>query len=639
MKSPLLLAAIALLFGMSVSVWAKGRELVTALSRDVVAVGESVPLVYRFVNTPDPADMPQSIPVEGGGLEIALAGTRRQSSANFSIGPGGLQDLSQSAIEYTYIVRALSPGPFTIRSFWVNVGGRQMKTEPVKLRVVDTGASLPRVAPAQPAVPQSPGNVMQQLMDQFIGGMLPQMQTPQLPVPMPQPGMAPPIAAQEGEEFFAEMTLGAKTAYVGEVVPLDLRFYFRADMVPDGFELDPARIRLSGEGFSVARPSQPTEATSDRDGVSYRVFTAHTAITPNKTGDLDIPPAELGIKVISRQMFGQVAQDRKILTNKAKLRVEPLPKEGKPLSFSGAIGQDLDFSGVVDPKSAEPGEPLNYTLSLKGRGNFDAIVAPELNSTTGWKTYQPKENFEPHDAAGFGGTKTFEYTIVAKHDQTATPGAEFSYFDPAKKEYVTLTADPLPVDAKGHASAATEPLPQVTQETPKSERGSSKPREGIAEPAKELLRGGVASLAPLARNPWFWWINFSLASAFLIALPLVFWLRRRAAKNAVLKELRWAIKQARSALTKASDREEFYNAAAHFVQARLAFGEGRSTRFIETANTLKRQIKDPVFHRELEAVLGRRDEIKYGGRSAGSLDIAEKNRVIALLDKLDSIHD
>ena len=641
MKSPFLLPA-AFLVCLGASALAQGREVVTALSRDVATVGDAIPLIYRFVNTPEPENMPQEIPVDG--LQITFQSAQTQRSMNFSFDNRGLRDNSETAIEYLYVVRPLQPGDFTIPGFEVRVGNRVMKTKPAKLRVMGAGSAVPRALPVQPSpVPNVPGAVFDpfQLLGQFLQGgtvQVPLPGSPGFPLPVPQPGMPQPDDVLEGKEFDAEMTVGAKTAFVGESVPLDLRFYFRADMVPDGFELDADRIRLSGDGFTVAGLSQPTETTIERDGVPYRVFTSHTTITPNKTGDLDIPPAELAIKVFTRQMFGQTSQDKKIPTNKAKLRVEPLPEEGRPLSFSGAIGQDFDFSADVDPRSAQPGEPLSYTLTLKGRGNFDVIVAPELNSVTGWKTYQPKENFEPDDAAGFGGTKTFEYKIVARHDQTATPGAEFSYFDPSRKEYITLKADPLPVDTKGLASQPAEP-PQQGGASAEPENASSPEREGIADPAQKLGQVSSVSMAPLAKNPWFWWINLSLAASFLIALPLVLWLRRRAAKNAALNELHWSLKQARSALVKASDRAEFYNAAAHFVQARLAVGEGKKARFFDATDALKRQVKDPVFRREIEAVLGRRDELKYGGRSAGSLDLAEKNRVVSLLEKFANNHD
>ena len=638
------LIAAAAILSMTGSAWAQGRELVTALSRDVIGVGESVPLIYRFVNTPDPVNMPQAIAVEGGGAEITLMGAQRQRNMNFSFGPGGLQDQSESAIEYTYIVRAVRPGNFTIRSFKVEVGGRQMKTEAVKFRVVGGGAPVPRAAPARPnAPPGVPGALDPfDLLNQMLQGGSVQIPVPVpggpgFPFPMPQPGGPPPTSGRDGEDFFAEMNVGAKTAFVGQAVPVDLRFYFPAGMVRDGWQ--PPEPQFSGDGFSVAPLSSPKQTVGEKNGGEYRIVTFRTAIIPAKTGDLEIPPATVGIQLVGGGMFGR-AEEIKVTSNAAKLRVEPLPEEGRPLSFSGAIGQDLKLSSSVSPKSAEPGEPLEYTLTISGRGNFDAMVAPELSETSGWRTYQPKETFQADDATGFGGSKSFEYKIVARRDQTATPGAEFSYFDLAEKKYVTRVAAPIAVDAKGRESSAAEPAADggstpAEDGAPQAETTAG----GIGEAAKDLASRGQTGFAPLLSSPSFWWINVSIAAALLIALPLVLWMRRRAARNAFAHELQWALKQAQSALAKASDRAEFYNAATHLVQARLAVGEGKKARFIDTGAALRRQVGDPVMRREIESVLGRRDELKYGGNTAGSLDPAEKNRVVAVLEKFSANHD
>ena len=511
-----------------------------------------------------------------------------------------------------------------------------MKTEAVKFRVVDGGAPVPRALPSRPI--GSPGasdpfDQLNQMMNQMMQGGTVQIPIPMpggsgFPLPMPQSG-PPPTSGRDGEDFFAEMNLGAKTAYVGQAVPVDLRFYFPAGMVRDGWQ--PPEPQFSGDGFK--------QTVGEKNGAEYRIVTFRTAIIPAKTGDLELPPATVGLQLVGGGMFGR-PEEIKVTSNAAKLRVEPLPEEGRPLSFSGTIGQDLKLSSSVSPKMAEPGEPLEYTLNISGRGNFDAMVAPELNATSGWRTYQPKETFQADDATGFGGSKSFEYKIVARRDQAATPGAEFSYFDLAEKKYVTRVAEPIAVDAKGRESSAAESAADGSSPSAAdAAKQAEAPAEGIGDAAKDFASRSKASFAPLLSSPSFWWINLSIAAAFLIALPLVLWARRRAARNALSHELHWALKQAQSALAKASDRAEFYNAAAHLVQARLAVGEGKKARFIDTSAALRRQIEDPVLRREIESVLGRRDELKYGGNTAGSLDPVEKNRVVAVLDKFSANHD
>lgn len=642
MRARLLFTA-AVLISIAGPAWAQGRELVTALSRDVAAVGESIPLIYRFVNTPEPSNMPQMIPVDG--LEITFQSAQTQRSMNFSFDNSGLRDQSETAIEYMYVVRPQRPGDFTIPGFEVRVGNRTMKTKPAKLRVVGAGSPVPRAAPAQPAVPPGQQGVPIdpfQLLNQMLGGggvQLPGM--PGFPLPMPQPGGPPPSGRRDGEDFFAEMNIGTRTAYVGQVVPVDLRFFFPAGMIRDGWE--PPDPQFSGDGFSVAPLGRPRQTTSERNGMDYRVYTFRTAIIPAKTGDLEIPPAKIGLQLISGAMFGRSAEEVEVVTSPGKLRVEPLPEDGRPISFSGAIGQDFELSADVDPQSAEPGEPLTFSLTVRGRGNFDAMVAPELNSTAGWRTFPPKDDFRPDEDSRFGGSKTFAFKMIARRDQTATPGAEFSYFDPDKKKYITLNVDPLPVVAKGResADAAAGEADDASAAAPSADAaaGDAVAVEGIGGLARTLGESGAKTFVPLVRKPWFVWGVISIGLALFTALPILFWLRRRAAKNALANELRWALKQAHSALGKAADRTEFYNAAAHLVQARLAVGEGQKGRFVDTTDALRRQVQDPVLRREIESVLGRRDEMKYGGRSGGALDAAEKSRVMAVLEKFTNNHD
>jgi hypothetical protein len=220
-------------------------------------------------------------------------------------------------------------------------------------------------------------------------------------------------------------------------------------------------------------------------------------------------------------MFGR-AEEIKVTSNAAKLRVEPLPEEGRPLSFSGAIGQDLKLSSSVSPKSAEPGEPLEYTLTISGRGNFDAMVAPELNETSGWRIYQPKETFQADDATGFGGSKSFEYKIVARRDQTATPGAEFSYFDLAEKKYVTRVTEPIPVDAKGRESITAEPLGSrvAGHSLSLGHEDSGSSSASVLSDSKDY--GDSESFW----NRWLRWFKIGLVAAGLLGVPAVFWWRR-----------------------------------------------------------------------------------------------------------------
>ena len=116
-------------------------------------------------------------------------------------------------------------------------------------------------------------------------------------------------------------------------------------------------------------------------------------------------------------------------TQSAKLDVKPLPKEGRPDDFSGAIGQ-FSLQTSAAPKQAAAGDPISLNVTVSGRGNFDAMGSPVLLEADGWRTYPPGEKFEasPSDPIGFNGEKRFEYMLVAREDRIEnTCGAAFVF--------------------------------------------------------------------------------------------------------------------------------------------------------------------------------------------------------------------
>jgi len=604
-------------------------EVVTVLSRNETEVGRPVVLLYRFVNTDQPEDMPDpSIMVNG--LEIRFQGASRQNNFSFSFGGGGGQNRSESVFEYTYAVIPLQPGEFTIPGFEVRVGGKTVRTKPAKLKVFGSGGSLP---PAQ-AVPQVPPGIL-----------------PQPVQPLPAPGGQPPVPSdREGEPYFAELLMTSKPVYVGEVVPVDLRFYFRGDLPLT----DVQHPTFAGDGFTAVPLGEPQQSEQMIGNMPYRVVSYRSAITAVKTGEIAIPPVTMtgrmrvsavppGFDSFFDQFFRNMpmpgvgrAEPVEVSTRGRTLKVLALPKDGRPAGFSGAIGQ-FTMEASADPASAGPGEPVTLSLAISGRGNFDAMSPPALTGADGWRTYAPKEKFAKDDAVGSAGTKTFDFKMVARSNQTQTPGAEFSYFDPRKKAYVTLEAEPQGVDAAGRDAGAPDDqtLPPVgTAAASSAAPAPAAPADDIAPPAAALGTAAGRGFVPSLRAPWFGALNLALLVLALFALPVLLYLRRRRLKSARTAELEWALRQAKSALHKASDKTEFYNAAAHFVQARLELLNGHAGTVPDATAALQQRVADPMERRELQSVLARRDELKYGGGgAAGSLPEDERRRVVSLLEK------
>jgi len=601
-------------------------EVTTSLSTDVAQVGQPVMLVYRFVNTPEPEDMPQpSIMVDG--LKVVFQGAGRQSNFSFSFGGGGAQNRSESVVEYTYAVVPLRPGEFIIPGFEVRVGGQLVRTQPARLRVVGVGGYAQQTQPA-PNVP---------------GGAFPLAQV------QPTPGTQRRAGRTE-RPYFGELLMTTKPVYLGEVVPADIRFYFREDLPLTNLQ----HPVFSGDGFTAVPLEEPKQDGQVIDGVPYRVFTFHSAITPVKTGKIEIPAVTMngnvmvsaapqGLDPFFDQFFQNFpvpgmgrTEEIEVSADGRALTVLPLPKEGRPANFGGAVGQ-FTLQSSVSPSSAAPGEPVTLSVEISGRGNFDVISAPGLTDADGWRTYAPKEKFLKDDAVGFAGAKTFDFKMVARTDQEATPGAEFSFFDPLKKEYVTLKAAPKPVRAAGREQAADEkpapPSPAAPAASAAPTPAASSPADDIASPVLTLSPAADRSFTPSWRAPWFWWLNAALLVIAAVVFPLFALMRRRRQRSAEKSGLERILRNARVTLQQVPDRTAFYNAAAEFIHARLELLGGRAGSAPDSAAALQKYVDDPAQLRSLQSVLMRRDELKYGGGGGGALSDAERQDVMTLLEK------
>ena len=652
MKSPLRVRAFTSALLLWCAAVGAAGEVVEVLSSNTTRVGEPVILIYRFTNTAQPSDMPQPT-INVPGLDIRFNGVTSQSRQSFSFGGRGAQRDASSVYEFMYVVTPNQPGRFTIPGFGVSVGGRLMRTKPLTLTVTGPGGYVP---------PSQPPPVQQVIPPPFQpqGQRPPPAQTrpprpAQPPAQQPQGRTPPRTADGEPAPYFGEIIAGSRSAYVGEVVPVELRFYFRADIAFSDLQ----RPSFGGDGFTAAPLTEPEQTEQFLENIPYNVVTFRSAITPVKVGEIEIPPAAMegrmmtagapqGMDPFFDQFFRNFpmpglgrAEVIEARTGSRKLEVKALPSEGRPGSFAGAIGQ-FTLSAQAAPKKTAASEPVTLSLAVEGRGNFEAVSAPELTGEDGWRVYAPKESFASTDTTGFGnssGTKTFEIAMVARRDQTSTPGAEFSYFDPQKKKFVTLKADPVPVTAAGGGSsgaddaAATAQAGDAAAQLPAVPTGPT----DVAAPAPALA-GPARGFAPRLLDQGFHLLNLLLLAAVILSIPFLLWQRRQARKTARTAANESLVRQAKAVWQKTSDPAEFFTAAAQFVQARLALLDDRPVALVDTDEALARRVPDPVERRELQSLLARRDELKYGGSGGAPLDPVERRRLAGVLEKFASNH-
>ena len=240
-------------------------------------------------------------------------------------------------------------------------------------------------------------------------------------------------ATNQKKIVFCELVIPKTTAYVGETIPAEIRLGFNSRAVSRFVEPP----ELSGQGFTTQRLQNPEQTTRLSEGTSYDILTFKTAITPVKSGKLEVAAkdAKAIVRVPRRSssqsrspfdLFGMddpfndpffndpfagMAEQRevKFSSDATTIEVKPLPANAPP-NFSGAVG-NFTLTTDVKPKTAQVGDPLTVTANISGRGNFDRVTAPSLENDRGWHTYPPGSNFKADDDIGISGTKTLSWCL------------------------------------------------------------------------------------------------------------------------------------------------------------------------------------------------------------------------------------
>lgn len=189
--------------------------------------------------------------------------------------------------------------------------------------------------------------------------------------------------------------------------------------------------------WSYPQPVPPGIAATKRVGdVWYDLFIYHQVIFPITPGPLDGTPAVLRFSVpVAFQFFSQ--EDRfELKSVLPRVGVLPLPDEGRPAGFDGAVGSGLTLTREVDgPPRA--GEPVGVRFVLRGRGNVALWPPPFLRWPEGTQVY-PEGTEEQLDAVGgvLGGTKIFRYLVVPDSAGVLPiPTVTYHYFDPVPATY------------------------------------------------------------------------------------------------------------------------------------------------------------------------------------------------------------
>ena len=453
----------------------------------------------------------------------------------------------------------------------------------------------------------------------------------------------------------AEIVAPKTSAYVGEPIPIEVRFTFDPRLTKQlGYE-----GTLAGQGFTSQPAPKPDQREEPTNGRTLAIITYKIAITPVRTGKIDISVKDVPASVIvsrpsrARSPFDMFGMDDpfddpfftrgelqaiKVSSAPVTIDVKPLPPHA-PAGFSGAVGH-FALTTEVKPKNAQVGDPLTVTATISGRGNFDRVNAPELENDRGWHTYPPSSNFKADDDIGISGTKSFEMVLTPNEPKKAVPPFIFSYFDPLKETYVTLKGDKLPVLVEGTALASPAPAIASAATAAPNATPTAPQAQDILYQRNDHGRWGQ-NFTPTYLQPAFW----AMQAVPLLGLIGFFgWemRRRRVSDRAAQRRAAWEheLSELERKLRRADDpADQYFAEALRVVQLRTALsatGRGIEPNIVDAETAISTFGLPNDKNERVRELFRRSDELRYSGRQNGDGAIAEQTRreVIDLLDSL-----
>jgi tetratricopeptide (TPR) repeat protein len=396
---------------------AQPPELSVTLDRDEVAVGEEVLLTVKTRSA-------SSLPIELrlGAADGFVVVSRTEGT---SVNPNATISRTKT-IELR--LRAIRAGSWQFGPFQARQGDAIAEVGALTVKVTDTGSA---------AVAAQINPRIKRLLEQAR--------------PPTRPG-----------EVGLSLLLSSATATVGEQVDIVTAAWFPRELRLR-LRRAPTLVPPAVEGmWSYPQPAPVGIAASRRvGGVWYDLFVAHQIAFPVRSGELVIAPAQMQYSVpLALQFFSQEERFA-VSSDSGYITVRPVPENGRPPGFVGAVGTDLSIERALDPPTARAREPVHVSVIIKGKGNVTLWPAPELTWPEGARAYPELVEERPETRDGIvTGTKSFGFSLVPDAVGTlALPAIEYPYYDLGTRSFRVAKVPAMSLPVAEAAALAEGALP------------------------------------------------------------------------------------------------------------------------------------------------------------------------------------
>ena len=393
---------------MGSSVIAQEKEGVTfeaELSKPRLGINERLRVDFNMNKDGD-----NFIPPDFEGFRVVMGPSQSISSSWIN----GVRSYSKT---YSYTLAPTARGVFTIKQATIVIDGKTYKSLPKKVEV--TAA-----------------------------------------VDKPSDQMTVDDIADENLHLVAEVS--KTTPYLNEAISVVYKLYVSPTIQVSNFR--PLDNPKYNNFWSQDIPfSKYTVQNGTYKGQSYRyVILKKVVLYPQKAGQLEIEPLSLDVTLdvpTNRRDFfgGQIytQTNRTVSAGKRTINVKSLPSKGRPVDFSGAVGE-FDFFVSASKTELKASESLQAVVEVKGKGNLKLFQLPEPNLPGSLEVYEPEFDVDVRTAlSGMSGKVSNNYTIVPSYrGKYPIPSISFSYFNPRTGRYHTLTSEEILINVLDGPSAS-----------------------------------------------------------------------------------------------------------------------------------------------------------------------------------------
>lgn len=439
---PWMALALPLFFSLSASA---ATTVQATVDRNEMGIGDTVTLSVSVQSTESVEVQEPRVP-QLAGFDLVNAWNSSSTSTKLVQGQRGMQFESVRRQDFNYVLTPQRAGTLTIPGFEVVVDGKTFNTKPIRMTVAKEGSGAAQPPAGMPGFEEmdEAEQLFNQLMQRRGGGALPK----------PSERNIPNINANQA--FFIQSEVDKTDVYEGEQIVVSWYIYTRGNLL----SLDRLKFPdLKGFWKEIIEEVPALNFTQEVvNGVPFRkALLASHALFPIKPGTAIIDEYKIKAQVqLPTSPFGAFgfgkAQTYQRASERVKVTVRPLPTEGKPSDFSGAVGQ-FEVRSQVEGNQFPVNQPFSMKVRFEGQGNAKLIELPALQLPGGMEVYDTKA-----DAKYFKNGrsyKEFEVLLIPRQEgEVQIPSMSFSMFDPVQRKYVSKKTDPVTIKVIANPNGA-----------------------------------------------------------------------------------------------------------------------------------------------------------------------------------------